>query len=878
MVQHTSEQEAHAFKSFGSFLRFLRRRARLTQRELAIAVNYSEGHICHLERDRRPPDLTTLVALFVPALNLESSPEDVAQLLSLAAAAHTGDASPPPEAPAAHAAPTEHHAPLAPLIGRVRQRAELRAQLLRPDVRLLTLIGAPGIGKTHLALQLAHDLRNDFADGVVVVELAPITQSELVLPTIARSLDCTVGTPEETFAQVVAALQQRRMLMVLDNMEQVASAALQIRRLLNAAPGLTILVTSRIALRLGIEHVVEVPPLAVPDLAHLPPLDELARIESMALLLNRLQAIRPDLSLTAQNALPLAAICMRVEGLPLAIELVASRARLFEPQELLTEVTQRFRQLRLRGRDVPPHHRTLNTALDWSYTQLSPPAQALFARLSVFVGSWNIDSVESVCDLDFIGRDRILDLMEELNEHSLIQRHPTEHGMRFSMLMMVRQFAEEQRAQRGEDTILMERLLEHMTELADRSEEQLVFGSEQAVWMARMEAEHDTIRAVLQWTQATNRWREGLRLASALWRFWYMCGRLQEGREWLELFINATSEQQTATRAHALDGLAILIWRQGEHQQAEQLLQQALQYYRDLQHPLGEARTLSHLGLVTETSGAYDQAFAFYEAALALHRAQNNSIGIASVLHNMGNLHCHQNNIEQAMALYNECLEIYEQHDSKSDIALISLGIGAVARDLGQAEVAHEAFARSRTLAEALGDEWTRGTALINLGDVAQDANNLSEAKQCYEQALAIFQKLGDQQMIAVTQASYARVVLALGDPPRAIEMLRQSLMLANALNHTDRVLNILEELAFSVSTSQPLLAAKLLAACEEARAQNKLPKALAEMSRYSDLCALIQQQLGAQWQQAWAQGRTIPLAQAVQLALTQVRPASEPR
>ncbi len=255
------------------------------------------------------------------------------------------------------------------------------------------------------------------------IDLSAITQAALVVPTVAQALDLTEDSRQEPTAALQAALREQRTLLVLDNLEQVVAVAPVLAELLAAAPGLTLLLTSRVALRLRAEHVVGVPPLVVPDLGQLPPLDTLAQIESVALLLARLRAANPDLTLTAANALPLAAICVRVDGLPLAIELVASRGRLLSPQELLSEVAQRFRQLRQRGHDVPSRHRTLTAALSWSYEQLSPGAQALFARLSVFVGRWSIDSVEPVCDLELAGRDQVLDQLDELIEHSLIQRH-----------------------------------------------------------------------------------------------------------------------------------------------------------------------------------------------------------------------------------------------------------------------------------------------------------------------------------------------------------------------------------------------------------------------------------------------------------------------
>ncbi|MEI7771944.1 MAG: tetratricopeptide repeat protein, partial [Chloroflexales bacterium] len=701
--------------TFGDFLRFLRRRARLTQRDLALAVNYSEGQICHLEHNRRAPDLTTLVALFVPALGLEDAPADTARLLDLAATVRADDAGSP--APLQATAP----APATPLIGRAAQRAALAAMLTSADVRLLTLTGPPGVGKTHLALQLAQDLSTQFPEGVSFIDLSALSEAALVLPTIVQALGLAAEADRDPAAALHTALRERRTLLVLDNVEQVADAAPQLAGLLAAAPQLRLLLTSRVALRLRAEHVFSLAPLALPDLAHLPPLDVLAQVDSVALLLARLRAVSPELALTPANALALAAICVRVDGLPLAIELVAARGGLLSPQELLSEVTQRFRQLRRRGHDVPLRHQTLTAALSWSYEQLSPAARALFARLSVFVGRWRVDAIEAVCDLEHLGREVTLDLLDDLVAHSLIQRHDHRDETHLGMLAMVRAYAHEQLGARGESTTLHGRLLVACIELAERAEEQLVFGAEQALWMARMEAEHDTVRAALGWSVSSGAHAQGLRLAGALWRYWYMRGMLCEGRRWLEQLLALAPEGSPSVRAHALDGLGILAWRQGEYAQAEAWLDTALALYHGARDRRGEARVLSHIGMAAAERGAFAQALTSYEASLPLYRELGDSVGAASVLHNLGNLHCQQNSHAPAMAIYAECLAIYEQRGSAADIALVSLGIGAVARDQGQIEAAGAAFARSLDLARSLGDEWTAGTALLNIGDIACD-------------------------------------------------------------------------------------------------------------------------------------------------------------
>lgn len=864
---HTRLQDSQ--RTFGAYLRYLRRRARLTQRELAIAVNYSEGQICHLEHDRRTPDLATLAALFVPALGLEHTSEEIARLLDLAAAARrTPNVGAVPEAPVQPITETVAAAP--PLIGRAAQRADIAARLLTPRVRLLTLTGPPGVGKTHLALQLAHDLGTSFAGGTYFIDLSAITEIEQVLPAITSGLGLTEDPPGGVQAALLAALSARPTLLILDNVEQVAGAAPQFVGLLSSAPELTILVTSRVTLRLPDEYVISLPPLAVPDLGRLPSLTELAQVEAVALLLARLEAVNPGLTLTPANALALAAICVRVDGLPLAIELVAAYGRLLGPQELLREVAQQFQQLRRRGGEVPLRYQSLAAALSWSYGQLSPLAQALLARLSVFSGRWPLEVVGPVCDLAGAGGTAVIDALDELVGHSLLQRYNDGDDTQLAMLAMVREYAQEQLRARGEHDQIHQRLLAVCSDRAERAAVGLTFSAEQALWMARMAIEYDTMRSALAWAVNAGSSEQALRLAGALWRYWYMRGMLREGRRWLEAALALTSDGPATARAHALDGLGVLTWRQGEYVQAEHRLQMALDLYRSAHDQRGEARVLSHLGLSAAERGAFAQALGSYEASAGIYRMIGDPIGEAGVLHNLGNLACQRNEHDQALTLYEACLAIYEQHGAAADIALLSLGIGAIARDQGRDTHARVAFVRSLTLAQTLGDEWTAATALLNLGDIACDCGESGAARGHYAESLAIYRRLGDQQQIALTQARLALSAYLSGDIATAIDLYRQSLMLANALGFNPGITESLEGLASCTNYDQPLVATKLFARAAALREEMGLPISVAEQARYDQALQVVRQvTTQADWQVAWHEGRTLHLGSVIALALT---------
>lgn len=853
---------------FGAHLRLLRRRARITQAELGIAVGYSDAQICRLETGRRPPDLTTLVALFFPALQIDPGSAEARHLLALAARARA-EAEPEPPSAGDPADPALTISPALPptpnrLVGRQRERSLIAGCLADPNVRLLTLVGPPGVGKTHLALQVAHDLAGRYDHGAGFVDLSAISDHGLVASAIAQGLG--MGDPDSGDAG--ALLAGRRLLLVLDNVEQVAGIGPLLKKLLASAPGVTLLLTSRVALRLAAEQLVPIQPLAVPNLAALPPLEQLAQIEAMALLLARLRASNPALDLTPANALALAAICVRVDGLPLAIELVAAYGRLFTPQELLGEIAQQFLHMR-RRRDLPDRHDSLTAALAWSYEQLPPPARALFDRLGVFVGSWTVDGAVAVCDLDGLGRPAIVEQLHVLLEHSLIQQHTLGAASHCSMLAMMREYAGERMRARGEAAALRDRLLAFCVGLADAAERQLGYGVDEASWIARLEVEHDNIRGALQWALDSAGQERGLRLAGSLWRFWYQRGYLREGRRWMETFLNLDLGPAAEDHARAFDGAAILAWRQGEYDQAEAWCERALAIYRGLRHTKGQAQVLGHLGLVSCESGPVERAAAYYEASLPLYRELGDRAGIAASLHNLGNLYCQQNENDRAVALYEECLEHYRALGSQSGVALISLGLGAIARDQGAAERAVALFNQSLELARELGDDWTVATVMINLGVIALDRRDFSDSQEYFATALDLFEAMGDQQSICVVMEHQASLALTQGDLARATGLFRQSLLLANGLGFQPGIAAALEGLAASVSGAQPLLAATLLAGAAALRAATGFPVALGDQRRHERTILIARQSAApGPWDKAWSRGAAMSPARLVALAL----------
>jgi predicted ATPase/DNA-binding XRE family transcriptional regulator len=495
--------------AFGVLLKRLRRAAGLTQEQLAERAGYSVSYISQLERGQRQPLLAT-AALLATALELAS--EEQAALEAAARRAHEV----PGLAPALQLSPparayADLASPPTPLIGREYEEAALVHLLRQEDVRLVTLTGPPGVGKTRLGCQVAATMCETFADGVVFVALAAVRDPSLVLSALAQSVEVPEVGSRPAAELVRTALRKRQMLLLLDNFEQVLDAAPAIAELLATCPRVKVVVTSRAVLRVRAEREFPVPPLAVPDLAHLPPLADLGQYPAVALFVQRVQAVKPTFALTMGNAPAVATICARLDGLPLAIELAAARGKVFTPQALLARLDRRMGLLTEGARDLPERQRTLRQAIAWSYDLLEARDQRLFRRLAVFLGGWTLEAAEAVCDAggdseDSVLEDSVLEGLTSLVDKSLVvadegaQGGPnaasTQGEPRFTMLETLREYGLERLAASGEEEALRRRHLDYYLRLAETAEPALK-GPGQATWLARLEREHDNLRAAL---------------------------------------------------------------------------------------------------------------------------------------------------------------------------------------------------------------------------------------------------------------------------------------------------------------------------------------------------------------------------------------------
>jgi predicted ATPase/class 3 adenylate cyclase len=542
-----------------------------------------------------------------------------------------------------------------PLIGRDRELAELEALLGRADVRLVTLTGPGGTGKTRLGLQIGAESVDAFEAGVFFVPLAPVREPALVLPLIAQTLGLREQpgqTIEETLGEF---LQEKELLLLLDNLEQLVDVAPRLAELLAGAPLLKVLATSRSPLRLVAEQQY--------------PLETMVDDDALELFLARARAVRPDFALNGQQS-TVAEICRRLDNLPLAIELAASRVRAVSPDAILSRLEKRLKLLTGGARELPERQQTLRAAIDWSYDLLSEDERRLFRRLAVFTGGCTLEAADAVCDpLGDLSLD-VLDGLSSLVDKSLVRPGREVAGEpRFWMLQTIREYAAERLDEADELVDARRRHAEHFLWLAEEAAK-IAFGGEQAVWWSRLDADHDNEREAIAWAAANDREME-LRLVNALWYFWSVRGYLSEGRRWLEDAIATDEPGHEALHARAVAAAGALAYRQGDYERAASLADASLELHRVLGDEVEMARALGELANVSVALGDYEQAMAKYGEASDRFRELGDTARVAQVLANMGAVANMQGDYELGRRLGLEALAL-QLESGNTEAATIS--------------------------------------------------------------------------------------------------------------------------------------------------------------------------------------------------------------
>jgi non-specific serine/threonine protein kinase len=742
----------------------------------------------------------------------------------------------PPLAPSAPSFPhpRRHNlpVPLTSFIGRVREQAEV--QRLLSTTRLLTLTGAGGCGKSRLALAVATDRVEDYADGAWLVELAALADPLLLPQAVATTLDVREEPQHPLIATLTNALQSRVLLLVLDNCEHLIDACAHlVHTLLNACPHLQILATSREALGLVGETVWRVPSLSLPDPQHLLSVERLAESEATQLFVERARAALPTFALTAENAAAVAQVCQRLDGMPLAIELAAARVKLLTVQQIAARLDDCFKLLATGGRTIVSRHQTLRAAIDWSYDLLSEQERLLFRRLAVFEGGFTLEATEGICAGRGIAPDEILELLSHLVDKSLVvvSMQPQGREARYRLLETIRQYGRNKLLASGEAEIIRQQHAAYYLALAEQARPKLQ-EQEQLAWLERLEVEHDNLRAALRWGRAEAQTTEtGLRLAGALWVFWYLHGHWSEGRGWLEdMLIQSQGSGHTQARATALLNAGALADYQGDYGQARLLIEESLTMYRELGDKVGSAWSLYYLGHLASEQGHY----------------------------------------EQAVALLGDSVMLFRQSPDKWGAALSLCILGWVTWYLGDYQVAaifcQESLALSRELGNPRGVAW----ALSCLSGVAISQGDPGQAIAHGEESLALFQQLGIKDGIAWSLYTLGYVALFQGHDGRAASCFVDSLVLRREMGDKVRIAHCLAGLAgVAGAQGQAAPAARLFgaaAALLDAIGAPLNPIGRAVYDR--NLVAVRASMDEAAFEAAWAEGQAMSQEQAIAEAL----------
>jgi predicted ATPase/DNA-binding XRE family transcriptional regulator len=819
--------------SFGHWLKQRRKELDLTQEELALLVNCSMVLIQKIEAGERRPS-RQMATLF--AEHLDVPLDEYSEFIRFAREKDVSFANTQSK-PWRSLRQRYTNLPVqpTPLFGREQAVEKIKQQILSKQARLLTLVGPPGVGKTRLGLEVGSRLVNDFEDGVFFVPLAAVTTPDLVVSKLARTLSITETSTKPNLELIKRHLADKHLLLLLDNLEQVITVAPLLADILGACPWIQVLATSRVSLHIRAERQYRVAPLELAPIQPVTDTTSLLQYPAIAMFLDRAQAIDPDFLLTSGNAAAITEICARLNGLPLAIELVVAYISRRPVQELVADLSMGLPWLMNGAQDLPRRHRSLRDAIGWSYDLLDDTEQRIFTRLGAFVGGCTLEAAQFVCGDD--SSESLPGTLTRLVDKNLLMYGDAaiQTGeYRFMMLETIREYALERLESTEEAEIVRQQHGAYYLDLVERAD------PVQKFWLERLEMEHDNLRAALRWMIERGDAGKALRLCGDAWRFWQLHGHLREGLAWLNLALGIRLESSDPgyvhARAKALLGAGWLYRDLGDWHQMKNYFDDSMSIYRDLDDRQGLAYALYSHGYAYFLVGDAFHGIRMIEKSLDLYRSMGDKRGVGLVLMMLGRIAVGQGNYKKAKINFTECMQVVRELESNYGIALTIGNMGELALYCGdykeaysQLEESHmllnqlretqlcawvltkraelawrqgsffearEFLEESLSLARVFGYRWNEAYSLIHLGLVTLFEGDPGSAESLCEAGLAIFQELDSEGDIAQAKKELARVKLQRGDHVQAAMLYEECLEVFKKRGHNPDIAECLEGLA----------------------------------------------------------------------------------